>query len=538
MDQRPLHWSERAKMYPSSSPAPASGGSTPPQQPVRPARSERKPQARTSSRKGLWITIAVVLCAAAAAAAIFFWYLPGRDTNTTTVTSANPSVDAQTADRAAATLVHSAMTAIESAYVDLRTYDPATMTAAQLSTIEPSITFILSDSLVDAAQNPKAQAAESAVDYFGGAINYAVGTTSASGTTLGVMVNKGAGGGNTWYIDGMERDWGEVFSPTTLNPYEGVDATSAADAAAKSLLRNGMTAMESAYVDLRTFDPATMTPEVLTAIEPSITFVAGSGATAATVPTALATHNAVNYSGTTTGWAVGTVSAWGNTFGATVDHAVGPDLTYYVNGQVGDWNAAPGSTNTTALAGGTVPAIVSLFSDPAFGCSFEYPSSWVEFPLEEASSSSVPPETGIAVCDPLGGFFGTTPNNYIMFAGNGATDGETAPSARSALEEWAATTEAANEASIPGSVETIEPVTDFEVNGIPAAAKTQRLLTGDRPIIMRIVFLTSGERVFVFVFSSEEQNYQTNRLIFDATLDSFRAMATEQRASQEQRPES
>ena len=47
----------------------------------------------------------------------------------------------------------------------------------------------------------------------------------------------------------------------------------AQDAAAKSLVRNAMTAIESAYVDLRTFLPATMTADALKAIEPSITFV-------------------------------------------------------------------------------------------------------------------------------------------------------------------------------------------------------------------------------------------------------------------------
>ena len=42
---------------------------------------------------------------------------------------------------------------------------------------------------------------------------------------------------------------------------------------AKSLVRNAMTTIESAYVDTRTFDPLVMTPQLLGEIEPTITFV-------------------------------------------------------------------------------------------------------------------------------------------------------------------------------------------------------------------------------------------------------------------------
>ncbi len=54
----------------------------------------------------------------------------------------------------------------------------------------------------------------------------------------------------------------------------------AQDASAKSLVRNAMTAMESAYVDSRTYDPTTVDADVLNAIEPSITFAADDAAVA------------------------------------------------------------------------------------------------------------------------------------------------------------------------------------------------------------------------------------------------------------------
>ncbi|MCX8032905.1 MAG: prepilin-type N-terminal cleavage/methylation domain-containing protein [Thermoleophilia bacterium] len=107
-------------------------------------------------------------------------------------------------DAAAKSLVRNAMTAIESAYVDLRTFVPTQMTADVLKAIEPSITFV---PLANAATAPTALASQNQVNYDGTADTYQVGSKSESGKTFGVLVNKGANGGNTFYIDGEEAAW-------------------------------------------------------------------------------------------------------------------------------------------------------------------------------------------------------------------------------------------------------------------------------------------------------------------------------------------
>jgi len=121
-------------------------------------------------------------------------------------------------DAAAKSLVRNAMTAIESAYVDTRTFAVGQMTAAVLNAIEPSITFTAAGS-AGAAYHPNGEgenannnAAKGQVQYFGGVDNYQVGTKSESGKTFGVSVNKGAGSeqnpaGNTFYIDGAPKAW-------------------------------------------------------------------------------------------------------------------------------------------------------------------------------------------------------------------------------------------------------------------------------------------------------------------------------------------
>lgn len=106
-------------------------------------------------------------------------------------------------DAAAKSLVRNAMTAVESAYVDVR--DFSGIADADLVAIEPSIVFTTGAA---AATAPAADAQANEVNWEGtGANTYEVGSVSQSGKTFGVAVDKGADGGNTFYIDGAAADW-------------------------------------------------------------------------------------------------------------------------------------------------------------------------------------------------------------------------------------------------------------------------------------------------------------------------------------------
>ncbi len=113
-----------------------------------------------------------------------------------------------------------------------------------------------------------------------------------------------------------------IAIPTFLGQRE-----KAQDSAAKSLVRNAMTAIETAYVDLQTFNPVhatkPMTGDVLHAIEPSIVFtaLADAATTTAIAATATTSTNTVNFYGTDTTYCVGTVSASLNKFGVVVNKA-------------------------------------------------------------------------------------------------------------------------------------------------------------------------------------------------------------------------
>jgi type IV pilus assembly protein PilA len=115
-------------------------------------------------------------------------------------------------DTAAKSLVRNAMTAIESAYVDFRSFDVAELTEGVLEGIEPSIDFVTSGAIgTPATDAPGAVAEDNEVAYYGAGQVYSAGTLSESGTAFGVIVNKSAdettyASGNTYYIGGEVSD--------------------------------------------------------------------------------------------------------------------------------------------------------------------------------------------------------------------------------------------------------------------------------------------------------------------------------------------
>lgn len=89
-------------------------------------------------------------------------------------------------DASAKSLVRNAMTAIETTYVDTRTF--ATVNAAALALIEPSITWSTTTAAVDTYVDEKT------VGFGGlGEDTYTVGHTSKSGKLFAVSVNKKTG---------------------------------------------------------------------------------------------------------------------------------------------------------------------------------------------------------------------------------------------------------------------------------------------------------------------------------------------------------
>ncbi len=112
-------------------------------------------------------------------------------------------------DANAKSLVRNAMTAIESANVDIR--DFSAITLADLGGVEPSIVWVAGGTEAATLDAPEAlaTAADDEIAYFGTSETvYAAGTYSQSGRTFAILVDKGAGGSTEDYIDGNGTlDW-------------------------------------------------------------------------------------------------------------------------------------------------------------------------------------------------------------------------------------------------------------------------------------------------------------------------------------------
>ena len=338
MEQRPLHWSDRAKMYPSDPGKvhATPGAPRPPRQSSRFGRKQRKPvKSRLRSR----IVLAVLFLAAVGVGIYFLLDARSED---------GPDEEAELAAR---NLVRTAMTTIERAYADARTYDPRAMSPDTLQSLEPSISFYKTAD-EGAATSPTAQAKDQGVSYSGTQTSYAVGTLSPAGIAYGVVVDKEADT-VTYYLDGGAVDnWSTETGTDTSSASTTLQTTqssqtsagplsAAADVAAQSVVRDSMTTVESAYVGLQTFEPTVMTPAVLDGLEPSVTFIPRQDDSAATAPISLATEGVIDFFGTATSYSLGTISDSGNSFGVTVTiDSRGRTTAYYRNGESYDWGSA------------------------------------------------------------------------------------------------------------------------------------------------------------------------------------------------------
>jgi hypothetical protein len=209
-----------------------------------PKRPTGKTPKRRSSRKGFLAVLLAILVLAAVAAVLLLWYFPSRDaveqdsdlavaTSTTVMTglpgetvttqgSETSDVTATTVlggpigsaeDIEAVVMLSNAMITIDSAFQGTNTFEPSVMTPEALKTVEPSITFLVRDTPQDAAKAPTGAVEESTIDFFGTRTDYALGTTSKSGTTFGVIVgDTAAGATTTYYVNGQAEDWTKLLT--------------------------------------------------------------------------------------------------------------------------------------------------------------------------------------------------------------------------------------------------------------------------------------------------------------------------------------
>ncbi len=126
------------------------------------------------------------------------------------------------------------------------------------------------------------------------------------------------------------------------------------DLEARNLVRQAMLAIDGAYAEAGTYEPQTMDPKTLSSFAPEVTFSPMSDTSAATAPIAMAKDKTVNYAGTQTSYAVGTISENGTAYGVLVENQGTAAVTYYVDGRpVEQWEQATPTTASTDTPAGT-----------------------------------------------------------------------------------------------------------------------------------------------------------------------------------------
>lgn len=339
-----------------------------------------------------------------------------------------------------------------------------------------------------------------------------------------------------WYLPSRDAEESTVASAGTTDSQVGgekdgdavLTADQIADASAVNLLRTAMSAIESAYVnsDTRTYDPAVVTPEMLSAIAPTVTFNPWTSPAAASEATAETALSAVDYAGDELNFAIGTVSETGRVFGAVVTREGSGATWYYVDGREADWSTYAATPSPTGEAGAEAVSTPGLYEDPLLGCSFEYPTDWVVYEYQQIHGALTDDPSVFIVGDPS-----TTttpiPVDFLEFSGV-RTPGEPAPSPREAAEYFAADyaeTQRAGGQQPDGSLDDRFFVEE-RVNGISACYISYLTMDGmdqgDAPQYWTVYFLSYEDTSFLFQFVTTATNAEVNDAVFHAVLESFR----------------
>jgi hypothetical protein len=182
-------------------------------------------------------------------------------------------------------------------------------------------------------------------------------------------------------------------------------------------------------------------------------------------------------------------------------------------GQLDDYLARfePDSPSSAEEAGYTT------FSDPTFGFSVQYPKSWKEFAFRDLGFNSPPGAVGLAVGDPSGGTFGTTPANY-MFLGAEAYDAKLDGSAHTALENDLATLKN----RFPDGYTVTEKARDLTLDGLEAAEATITASPQGHTLMLRLVYAHTDKIKFTFQLCCKAASLEADNIVYQAFPESLR----------------
>jgi hypothetical protein len=167
-----------------------------------------------------------------------------------------------------------------------------------------------------------------------------------------------------------------------------------------------------------------------------------------------------------------------------------------------------------------------IYTDPDYGFSFEYPATWR---IQEGDSSGVTPGgdpmASVKVYNPEGTVANDT---YIdlalvsVYELNVVVEDSTMPKIRAEVERVIADLE-----RLAVGMQTVEALSEAEVNGMPGFETTYTFPRGDTTVKSTLYFLFDGDIEYQFTMQAATENWEKNTPIFDALVSSFQPAPAE-----------
>lgn len=164
-------------------------------------------------------------------------------------------------------------------------------------------------------------------------------------------------------------------------------------------------------------------------------------------------------------------------------------------------------------------AQMGAYTDNATGVSFQVPIGWEQIPLEDAlkemSTMGAVPAALVAFGDgnPRDG---TTRGAMMMFAPQEYPSGAHL-SPKNMLDELAR----AMKDTAPSGMSIAEGVTETKGTALAGAEITIAYSSAGNTAKMRLTFLDSGSRYYVFGFVADERGWDQDKYFFEGTVESF-----------------
>ena len=188
-------------------------------------------------------------------------------------------------------------------------------------------------------------------------------------------------------------------------------------------------------------------------------------------------------------------------------------VLHFYNKLAGNDSGEVTSTKVAAASG------MSLYADPNYGFSFDYPNTWLEVPLSTAVGNAVQPNAQITFGDPSGTLYSGLSHNYVMVSAV-KLPGEVSQALLGSIVPLLQRYVEGLRTQVP-DLEVVEPASESTIGGISGAKIAYTATLQGHPVKTETYILDSGHMEYQITVQADEEDWQNDKPLFDATISSF-----------------